>query len=81
VLGVGGASTAEDVLEFVCAGAAAVQLGTAAFVDPAVLVRTVDDLERLLREAGTTVRELCGSMHRTAGGPARAAAGCAEVRP
>ena len=64
VIGVGGAASAEDVLEFLCAGACAVQIGTAAFADPAVLVRTVDRLAELLRSEGTTVRELSGCLHR-----------------
>ena len=62
VIGVGGARTAEDVLEFVCAGARAVQVGTAAFVDPAVLVSIVEELARLLAAAKTTITELCGSL-------------------
>src|SRR5262252_7060649 len=64
VIGVGGARTAEDVLEFLCAGASAVQIGTAAFVDPAVLVAVVDDLQRLLAQAGSTVAEVSRSMLR-----------------
>jgi dihydroorotate dehydrogenase (NAD+) catalytic subunit len=66
VIGVGGACTAEDVLEFVCAGARAVQIGTAAFVDPAVLVAVVDELPRLLSAAKTTVSGLCGSLRQDA---------------
>lgn len=62
VVGVGGARTAEDVLEFVCAGASAVEVGTAAFVDPAILVGVVDDLQRLLAAANTTIAELRGSL-------------------
>ncbi len=62
VLGVGGARTAEDVLEFICAGASAVEVGTAAFVDPAVLVGVVEDLERLLKSANTSIAELRGTL-------------------
>ena len=62
VIGVGGVRTAEDVLEFICAGARAVQIGTAAFVDPSVLVAVVDDMTRLLTAAKTTVAALCGSL-------------------
>lgn len=62
ILAAGGACTAEDVLEFLCAGASAVQIGTAAFVDPAVMTRVVADLQRLLAEAKTTVAEVRGSM-------------------
>jgi dihydroorotate dehydrogenase (NAD+) catalytic subunit len=61
ILGVGGAASADDVLQFLCAGAAAVQMGTAVFTDPAVLARTVGELEGLLRGQRTSVRELIGS--------------------
>jgi dihydroorotate dehydrogenase (NAD+) catalytic subunit len=64
IVGVGGVRSAEDVLEFVCAGASAVQIGTAQFTDPALMVRIVDDLRRLLTEAGTTIAALRGAVHR-----------------
>ena len=73
VIGVGGARSAEDVLEFVCAGASAVQIGTAAFVDPTIMLGIIDELERLLQTAGTTVAELRGSI-----GPAAAPALAAD---
>jgi dihydroorotate dehydrogenase (NAD+) catalytic subunit len=77
VIGVGGVSTADDVLEFVCAGASAVQIGTALFTDPARLVQVVDQLQRHLEVAGTTVEELRGCLHRGQQMPAGApAAGC-----
>ncbi|MBQ9637938.1 MAG: dihydroorotate dehydrogenase [Bacteroidales bacterium] len=44
VIGLGGISTAADALEFLMAGARAVQVGTANFVDPTVSVRIVDGL-------------------------------------
>jgi dihydroorotate dehydrogenase (NAD+) catalytic subunit len=81
ILGVGGARSAEDVLEFLCAGAAAVQIGTALFVDPGALVRVLDDLQRLLTAAGTTVADLRGSLLRGEPPVPRAATGCAEARP
>ena len=46
VVGIGGISTAEDVVEFMLAGAAAVQVGTASFWDPCATEKIVDDLER-----------------------------------
>jgi dihydroorotate dehydrogenase (NAD+) catalytic subunit len=75
ILGVGGARSASDVLEFVCAGASAVQIGTALFTDPALMVRIVDDLQRLLTAAGTTIEALRGCVHAREGGEAAAAAG------
>ena len=77
VIGVGGVRSATDVLEFVCAGASAVQVGTAQFTDPALMVRIVDELQVLLTEARTTIGELRGCVHRSeAAGPAVAAATC-----
>lgn len=64
VIGVGGVHSADCVLEFVCAGASAVQIGTAAFTDPALMVRIVDDLQRHLTSAGTTIAALRGCLHR-----------------
>ncbi len=62
VIGVGGIASAEDVLEFLVAGAAAVQIGTHNFVHPGGMVSILDELERLLTEAGTTVTDLIGSL-------------------
>lgn len=61
VIGVGGIQTSSDVLEFLCAGAAAVQVGTAQFADPALMVRLVDELEQHLGELGRTAADLVGS--------------------
>lgn len=63
ILGVGGASSAEDVLEFLSAGADAVQVGTANFIDPNCMTGILADLERLLAAAGKTVGELRSSLH------------------
>jgi len=46
VIGMGGIRTAEDALEFLMAGASAVQVGTANFFDPAVTVKIVDGIQR-----------------------------------
>ncbi|MFQ6038916.1 MAG: nitronate monooxygenase, partial [Candidatus Aminicenantales bacterium] len=45
VIGVGGISTAADVVEYLIAGARAVEVGTANFVDPEVTVKIIQDLE------------------------------------
>lgn len=45
VLGMGGIRTAEDALEFIMAGATAVAVGTATFVDPLAAIEIVDGLE------------------------------------
>ena len=46
VIGMGGISTAEDIVEFMLAGAAAVEVGTANFWDPCACEKLVDALER-----------------------------------
>jgi dihydroorotate dehydrogenase (NAD+) catalytic subunit len=63
VIGIGGIMTAEDVLEFICAGARAVQVGTASFVDPTSAVRILDDLPALLASQGfESIDPLVGSV-------------------
>jgi dihydroorotate dehydrogenase (NAD+) catalytic subunit len=44
VIGIGGIRTAEDALEFLMAGASAVQVGTANFFDPAVTIKIIDGI-------------------------------------
>jgi dihydroorotate dehydrogenase (NAD+) catalytic subunit len=46
VIGMGGITTAEDAVEFMLAGAAAVQVGTANFWDPCATEKIVDGLQR-----------------------------------
>lgn len=50
VLGLGGIETAEDVLEYILAGATAVQVGTAHFVDPRASCRLADEVANLCYE-------------------------------
>lgn len=45
IIGIGGITSHEDALEFILAGASAVQIGTMSFVDPSVWRRTLDGLE------------------------------------
>lgn len=52
VVGLGGISTAAGALEFIMAGASAVQIGTANFVDPTVTLRVVDGLADYCRRHG-----------------------------
>ncbi len=46
VIGIGGIRTAEDALEFLIAGASAIQVGTANFFDPAVTIKIIDGIRR-----------------------------------
>lgn len=69
IIGVGGVRTAEDVLEYVLAGATAVAVGTMHFADPAASVRVVREVERYLqRHRIASIRELIGAMERTGQG-------------
>jgi CheY-like chemotaxis protein len=64
VIGCGGIATVDDVLEYLVAGCTAVQIGTAAFADPALPARLVAELESCLEAQGTaSVRELVGTIH------------------
>ncbi|OSQ35996.1 dihydroorotate dehydrogenase [Thalassospira mesophila] len=45
VIGCGGISTTEDVLEYLIAGASAVQVGTATFINPTAMIRIIAELE------------------------------------
>jgi dihydroorotate dehydrogenase (NAD+) catalytic subunit len=63
ILGVGGISTAEDAIEFLLAGAWAVQVGTALFANPSAAVDVAHGVQRFLAEAGlSSVEELRGGM-------------------
>jgi len=63
VIGVGVIMSAEDALEFLIAGASAVQVGTANFVDPAAMMRIIEGLERFCREEGVVrIRDLIGTL-------------------
>jgi dihydroorotate dehydrogenase (NAD+) catalytic subunit len=68
IMGIGGISDVSDVLEFLAAGASAVQIGTANFRDPAVSGRLVEELAEWCRERGATVASLVGRAQRTASG-------------
>ncbi|MCI0381218.1 MAG: dihydroorotate dehydrogenase [Gemmataceae bacterium] len=54
IIGVGGISTIDDVMEFLLAGASAVQIGTANFFDPTVCGRLADELPKALEQLGAT---------------------------
>jgi len=64
LIGIGGISDLSDVLEFLAAGAGAIQVGTANFKDPAVSGRLVQELEAYCASRGATVADLVGRAHR-----------------
>ncbi len=64
VIGVGGIVRAMDALEFLIAGASAVQVGTANFVDPAAMITVIDELEQFLIDEGIDdINEVIGSLN------------------
>jgi dihydroorotate dehydrogenase (NAD+) catalytic subunit len=63
VIGIGGIATIDDVMEYLTAGASAVQVGTANFYQPTVAERLVGELPTALDSVGAkSVREATGSL-------------------
>ena len=64
VIGMGGIMGLDDALEFFLAGASAVQVGTAIFAQPGMLVRLIDDLDVWLEKEGLgSLAEIVGAAH------------------
>ena len=65
VIGMGGIMTASDALEFLLAGASAVQVGTASFIDPQASVKILDGIEKFMLEKGfSDLKEIVGYINR-----------------
>jgi dihydroorotate dehydrogenase (NAD+) catalytic subunit len=65
VIGMGGIMTATDALEFLLAGASAVQVGTASFIDPQASVKILEGIEEYLEKKGfSDVKEIIGYINR-----------------
>jgi dihydroorotate dehydrogenase (NAD+) catalytic subunit len=63
IIGIGGIMTAEDALEFLIAGASAVQVGTANFVNPQATTEIIDGIEAFLSERGIDkLTDLIGTL-------------------
>jgi dihydroorotate dehydrogenase (NAD+) catalytic subunit len=63
IIGMGGIVTGEDALEFILAGASAVAVGTANFINPRATLDVIDDLERFLLEQGVRdIQSLVGQV-------------------
>ncbi|MEA2640043.1 MAG: dihydroorotate dehydrogenase catalytic subunit [Chloroflexota bacterium] len=68
IVGLGGIATTEDALEFILAGASAIQVGTMTFVEPRTALRIVDELPAAIAAHGcSSLHELVGTAHRTRG--------------
>lgn len=64
IIGMGGIRTAEDVLEFLLAGASAIAVGTANFQDPYACPNIIDELPHVLKTYGfTSVQDAVGKGH------------------
>jgi dihydroorotate dehydrogenase (NAD+) catalytic subunit len=65
IIGMGGIMTAEDALEFILAGAAAVAVGTANFVNPRATMDVLEGIEKYMAAYGIqNINELVGAAHR-----------------
>jgi dihydroorotate dehydrogenase (NAD+) catalytic subunit len=63
VIGCGGIATVEDVVEYLIAGASAVQVGTATFINPTIMPRLIEGLRQWCAENGVNdLRDLIGSV-------------------
>jgi dihydroorotate dehydrogenase (NAD+) catalytic subunit len=66
VIGAGGVTSAEDALEFLMAGASAVQVGTATFADPLAPIKVIEGLAAYVRANGlSSIRDIVGAAQRT----------------
>jgi dihydroorotate dehydrogenase (NAD+) catalytic subunit len=65
IIGMGGIMTAEDALEFILAGAAAVAVGTANFVNPRATMEVLEGIKKYMAEHGVqNINELVGAAQR-----------------
>lgn len=63
IIGMGGIASATDAIEFLLAGASAVEVGTYNFVDPSVTTQIVDGIEDYMRRHGfTDIQDLIGAL-------------------
>ena len=64
VIGMGGIMSLNDALEFFFAGADAIQVGTAIFSHPEILIRLIDELDEwMAREGVASLRDIVGAAH------------------
>ena len=67
IIGMGGIASAEDVLEFMIAGANAVQVGTANFVDPFIWTKLLDGMRGYMqRHSLDRISDLTGTLDTSA---------------
>lgn len=65
VIGIGGIMTANDAIEFILAGASAIQVGTASFIDPQASVKILDGIESyLISHNFSDIKEIVGRINK-----------------
>jgi dihydroorotate dehydrogenase (NAD+) catalytic subunit len=65
IIGMGGIVTGEDALEFILAGASAVAVGTANFINPRATLDVLDGIESIMLEQGIMdIKDLIGKVAR-----------------
>jgi dihydroorotate dehydrogenase (NAD+) catalytic subunit len=63
IIGLGGIMNATDAIEFLLAGATAIQVGTANFIDPQITIKIIEGIEKYCQQHGIKdVKELIGGM-------------------
>ena len=63
IIGLGGIMNASDAIEFILAGATAIQVGTANFIDPQTTIKIIQGIDQyLLRHNIQSVSELIGGL-------------------
>jgi dihydroorotate dehydrogenase (NAD+) catalytic subunit len=66
VIGIGGIMNADDAMEFFLAGASAIQVGTASFIDPMASIKILEGIENYLVNKGLSdIREVIGYINRS----------------
>jgi dihydroorotate dehydrogenase (NAD+) catalytic subunit len=65
VIGMGGIMNATDAIEFFLAGATAIQVGTASFIDPMAAVKIIDGIQSYLEKKGLNdIHDIIGYINR-----------------
>jgi dihydroorotate dehydrogenase (NAD+) catalytic subunit len=65
VIGIGGITTTDDALEFILAGASAIQVGTASFIDPTASVKILEGIEMYLASRGLSdIKDITGYINK-----------------
>ena len=66
VIGMGGIMTSSDAIEFILAGASAIQVGTASFIDPQASIKILEGIEKYLIKKGfSDIKEIIGYLNKT----------------